>query len=50
MVERHTSKSRLLETDSGNTGVLSSHQKVRVRIRVWIGVRIIGSFWQGSRE
>lgn len=46
MVERPTSKSRLLETDGGYLGVLSYHQKVRVRIRVWVGVRVTGLFWQ----
>lgn len=50
MVERHTSKSRLLEWDGGYTGVLSFHQKVRARIRAWTGVSIIGSFRQRSRE
>lgn len=45
-VERNMSKSRLLEMDGGYLGVLSYHQKVRVRIRVWVGVRVTGSFWQ----
>ena len=33
------SKSRSLEMDGGYLGVLPYHQKVRVRIRVWVGVR-----------